>query len=92
MLGSLIHTFDWKVEGGFKPKDIYFEETFGLPYKRLNPYELFLLWCKNFMYSPSPPSIQTSLLWLVTIIAHPSKGLKFNFIVVKESNIYSIKV
>ena len=62
MLGSLIHTFDWKVEGGFKPKDIYFEETFGLPYKRLNPYELFLLWCKNFMYSPSPPSIQTSLL------------------------------
>ncbi|KAL0000861.1 hypothetical protein SO802_014642 [Lithocarpus litseifolius] len=25
MLGSLIHTFDWKVEGGFKPKDIYFD-------------------------------------------------------------------
>ena len=47
-----------------------------------NPYKLFQSWYKNFMHSPSPPSIQTSLLLLVTIIVHPSKGLKFNVIVV----------
>ncbi|KAM4085157.1 hypothetical protein ACJW30_10G005700 [Castanea mollissima] len=37
MLGSLIHTFDWKVEGGFKPKDIYFEEKFGLTLQKAKP-------------------------------------------------------
>ncbi|KAM4082207.1 hypothetical protein ACJW30_11G153500 [Castanea mollissima] len=37
MLGSLIHTFDWKVEGGFKPKDIYFEEKFGLTFQKAEP-------------------------------------------------------
>ncbi|KAM3733735.1 hypothetical protein ACB098_11G159400 [Castanea mollissima] len=37
MLGSLIHTFDWKVEGGFKPKDIYFEEKFGLTLQKAEP-------------------------------------------------------
>ncbi|KAM3687151.1 hypothetical protein ACJW31_10G055600 [Castanea mollissima] len=37
MLGSLIHTFDWKVEGDFKPKDIYFEEKFGLTLQKAKP-------------------------------------------------------
>uniref|UniRef100_A0A7N2N1C4 Cytochrome P450 n=1 Tax=Quercus lobata TaxID=97700 RepID=A0A7N2N1C4_QUELO len=37
MLGSLIRTFDWKVEGGFKPKDIYFEEKFGLTLQKAKP-------------------------------------------------------
>ncbi|KAM3686479.1 hypothetical protein ACJW31_10G005700 [Castanea mollissima] len=37
MLGSLIHTFDWKVEGGSKPKDIYFEEKFGLTLQKAKP-------------------------------------------------------
>ncbi|XP_030945785.1 geraniol 8-hydroxylase-like [Quercus lobata] len=37
MLGSLIHTFGWKVEGGLKPKDIYFEEKFGLTLQKAKP-------------------------------------------------------
>ncbi|KAK9984579.1 hypothetical protein SO802_034104 [Lithocarpus litseifolius] len=37
MLGLLIHTFHWKVEGGFKPKDIYFEEKFGLTLHKAKP-------------------------------------------------------
>ena len=37
MLGSLIHTFDWKVEGGFKTKEIYFEEKFGLTLQKAKP-------------------------------------------------------
>ncbi|KAL4602656.1 hypothetical protein ACB092_10G069300 [Castanea dentata] len=37
IFGSLIHTFDWKVEGDFKPKDIYFEEKFGLTLQKAKP-------------------------------------------------------
>ncbi|XWS49843.1 hypothetical protein CRYUN_Cryun12cG0037900 [Craigia yunnanensis] len=37
MLGSLIHSFDWKLEGGISPKDMNMEEKFGLTLQMAEP-------------------------------------------------------
>ncbi|XP_023883927.1 geraniol 8-hydroxylase-like [Quercus suber] len=37
MLGSLIHTFDWKLEDGFKPEDMSMEDKFGLTLQMAQP-------------------------------------------------------
>ncbi|XVE64956.1 hypothetical protein DITRI_Ditri07aG0143100 [Diplodiscus trichospermus] len=37
MLGSLIHSFDWKLEGGMSPKDIIMEEKFGITLQMADP-------------------------------------------------------
>ncbi|XVE64957.1 hypothetical protein DITRI_Ditri07aG0143200 [Diplodiscus trichospermus] len=37
MLGSLIHSFDWKLEGGMSPKDINMGEKFGLTLQMAEP-------------------------------------------------------
>ncbi|XVE64955.1 hypothetical protein DITRI_Ditri07aG0143000 [Diplodiscus trichospermus] len=37
MFGSLIHSFDWKLEGGMSPKDINMEEKFGLSLQMAEP-------------------------------------------------------
>ena len=37
MLGSLIHTFDWKLEDGVKREDINMEEKFGLTLQIAHP-------------------------------------------------------
>ncbi|XP_022772949.1 geraniol 8-hydroxylase-like [Durio zibethinus] len=37
MLGSLIHSFDWKLEGGISPKDMNMEEKFGLTLHMAEP-------------------------------------------------------
>ncbi|XP_062145830.1 geraniol 8-hydroxylase-like [Alnus glutinosa] len=37
MLGSLIHTFDWKLEDGVKREDMNMEEKFGITLQRAHP-------------------------------------------------------
>ncbi|XWS38465.1 hypothetical protein CRYUN_Cryun19dG0133600 [Craigia yunnanensis] len=37
MLGSLIHSFDWKLEAGILPKDMNMEEKFGLTLQMAKP-------------------------------------------------------
>lgn len=37
MLGSLIHSFDWKLEGGISPEDMNMEEKFGLTLQLAEP-------------------------------------------------------
>ncbi|KAM4085161.1 hypothetical protein ACJW30_10G006100 [Castanea mollissima] len=37
MLGSLIHTFDWRLEDGFKPEDMSMEDKFGLSLQLAQP-------------------------------------------------------
>ncbi|XVF13251.1 hypothetical protein REPUB_Repub08aG0192500 [Reevesia pubescens] len=37
MLGSLIHSFDWKLEGGISPKDMNMEEKFGISLPMAEP-------------------------------------------------------
>jgi cytochrome P450 len=37
MLGSLIHTFDWKLEGGVKREDMNMEDKFGLTLQIAHP-------------------------------------------------------
>jgi cytochrome P450 len=37
MLGSLIHTFDWKLEDGVKREDMNMEENFGITLQRAHP-------------------------------------------------------
>ncbi|XVF52765.1 hypothetical protein PTKIN_Ptkin05aG0044800 [Pterospermum kingtungense] len=37
MLGSLIHTFDWKLEGGVSPEDVNTEEKFGMSLQMAEP-------------------------------------------------------
>ncbi|CAI9110093.1 OLC1v1010058C1 [Oldenlandia corymbosa var. corymbosa] len=37
MLGSLLNSFDWKLEGGMAPKDLDMEEKFGITIQKANP-------------------------------------------------------
>ena len=37
MLGSLIHSFDWKLEAGISPNDMNMEEKFGLTLQMAEP-------------------------------------------------------
>ncbi|CAA3016391.1 geraniol 10-hydroxylase [Olea europaea subsp. europaea] len=37
MLGSLLNSFDWKLEGGISPKDLDMEEKFGITLQKANP-------------------------------------------------------
>ncbi|KAF5958204.1 hypothetical protein HYC85_005429 [Camellia sinensis] len=37
MLGSLINSFDWKLEGGIAPKDLDMEDEFGLTLQKAQP-------------------------------------------------------
>uniref|UniRef100_A0AAT9URG1 Geraniol 8-hydroxylase n=1 Tax=Mitragyna speciosa TaxID=170351 RepID=A0AAT9URG1_9GENT len=37
MLGSLLNSFDWKLEGGIAPKDLDMEEKFGITLQKANP-------------------------------------------------------
>ncbi|XP_022858342.1 geraniol 8-hydroxylase-like [Olea europaea var. sylvestris] len=37
MLGSLVNSFDWKLEGGISPKDLDMEEKFGITLQKANP-------------------------------------------------------
>ncbi|KAL5715867.1 unspecific monooxygenase [Ranunculus cassubicifolius] len=37
MLASLLHEFDWKLEGGMKPQDINMEEKFGITLQKAIP-------------------------------------------------------
>ncbi|KAH7846173.1 hypothetical protein Vadar_010750 [Vaccinium darrowii] len=37
MLGSLINSFDWKLEGGIAPKDLDMEEKFGITLQKEKP-------------------------------------------------------
>ena len=37
MLGSLIHSFDWKLEGGISPKDVNMEEKVGISLQMAEP-------------------------------------------------------
>lgn len=37
MLGSLLNSFDWKLEGGIAPKDLDMEEKFGITLQKAQP-------------------------------------------------------
>nr|ANW12210.1 geraniol 10-hydroxylase [Gentiana rigescens] len=37
MLGSLLNSFDWKLEGGIAPKDLDMEEKFGITLQKAHP-------------------------------------------------------
>nr|ALJ75585.1 geraniol 10-hydroxylase [Swertia asarifolia] len=37
MLGSLLNSFDWKVEGAIAPKDLDMEEKFGITFQKAHP-------------------------------------------------------
>ena len=37
VLGSLINSFDWKLEDGMTPDDIYMEDKFGLAMEKAQP-------------------------------------------------------
>ncbi|KAI8542236.1 hypothetical protein RHMOL_Rhmol08G0122800 [Rhododendron molle] len=37
MLGSLINSFDWKLEGGMKPEDLDMDDEFGLTLQKAQP-------------------------------------------------------
>ena len=37
MLGSLVHTFDWKLEDGVKREDMNMEDKFGLSLQFAHP-------------------------------------------------------
>ena len=37
MLGSLLNSFDWKLEGGIAPKDLDMEEKFGITLQKALP-------------------------------------------------------
>ncbi|CAA2993979.1 geraniol 10-hydroxylase [Olea europaea subsp. europaea] len=37
MLGSLLNSFDWKLEGGIAPKELDMEEKFGITLQKANP-------------------------------------------------------
>lgn len=37
MLGSLLNSFDWKLEGGISPKDLNMEEKFGITLQKAHP-------------------------------------------------------
>ncbi|MBA0558782.1 hypothetical protein Golob_015785 [Gossypium lobatum] len=39
MLGSLINSFDWKLEGGISPKEMNMEEKFGLTVQMAEPLQ-----------------------------------------------------
>ncbi|PSS30772.1 Geraniol 8-hydroxylase [Actinidia chinensis var. chinensis] len=39
MLGSLINSFDWKLEGGIAPKDMNMEEKFGITLQKAQPLQ-----------------------------------------------------
>ncbi|KAD2054440.1 hypothetical protein R6Q59_016840 [Mikania micrantha] len=45
MLASLIHKFDWKLEGNMKPEDLNMEDKFGLTVQRKIPLKLIPLTC-----------------------------------------------
>lgn len=37
MLGSLLNSFNWKLEGGVAPKDLDMDEKFGITLRKANP-------------------------------------------------------
>ena len=39
MLGSLINSFDWKLESGIAPKDMNMEEKFGITLQKAQPLQ-----------------------------------------------------
>ena len=39
MLGSLINSFDWKLESGIAPKDMNMEEKFGKTLQKAQPLQ-----------------------------------------------------
>jgi hypothetical protein len=37
MLGSLVNSFDWKLEGDMKPKDMDMDDKFGITLQKAEP-------------------------------------------------------
>ena len=47
MLGSLINSFDWELEGGMKPEDMNMDDKFGITLQKAQPLRIVPLKLSN---------------------------------------------